>query len=145
MTAVHHHVAIAVASGLSEHTITIEPLTAALRVEANLPSGPHNVAIVERFAGSLVKVCDTNTSDWHASARAAAYARAYDAVLMLTAVQLARGDTLTDQEGAWHTVTSVYPVDGISLTIHTDTGHHEHLTWSEAHTRQYIIDTKEVR
>lgn len=141
MTAIHHPVPLPTIAAGPEHTITIEPLTAALRADANLHGCGQAYAIVERFAGGLIKVCDTAVSAWHARSRAVAYAQSYGAVLMLTGVQLARGDVIVDQHGR-HTVTSVYPVDQISLTVHTDKGDHLHRTWSEAHTDLYVIDTR---
>jgi len=140
MTAVHHHVAIA-SESLGEHTITIEPITATLRAAANITATNHSAAVVYRINGDLINVCDTNVSDQHARSRATVFATGHLASLTLTALQITRGDVLIDHTGARHTVTSVYPVDQVSITVHTSTGHHEHLTWSEAHTSHYTVDT----
>lgn len=64
------------------HSITVEPLTKALREAACLQRDPAHLAIVERTNGNLVKVCATTADYETAYATADGYARMYGATVL---------------------------------------------------------------
>jgi hypothetical protein len=120
--------------------VTVEPLTDALRANTGRRYDPHQFAVVERTPRGGVVVHDTANSEWHARTVAESYVATHDAVLALTPLQIARDDVLIDN-GHRHTVTSVYPVEPLSITVHTDTWHKLY-TWSEANTLRFTVDVR---
>lgn len=71
-----------IATGLTGHTITIEPVTRDLCARTGLPLGAvGTLAVVERGNGHLIKVCETAAEDPGITLAdvARSYARGYGA------------------------------------------------------------------
>lgn len=56
-----------------------------------------------------------------------------------SAFLLREGNVIVAPDGGQHTVTGRYAVDGISLHVDTDTGHHFSYTWYQAKTDIYDV------